>query len=201
MRSWVRTSASAGSSGAHHELLYSTSPNTRVQQTVWPCLRFDLLKQKVQRMFAAVSLPFAAHSNAFKHITVSAASCWQGLPACQGFLIAEILDELRGELTPIHGRFVLGEGIEKREADLAAEVEEQTKAFEKKAAEKAAAAAADESPAAEVAAEAAPAVKVSSQAGRRAARGGGLEGCFIPKLIPESCHSKLHTCGRCRPRW
>lgn len=57
--------------------------------------------------------------------------------------------------------FVLGEGIVKKEADLAAEVEEQTKAMEKKAAEKAAASAA--APAAEVAADAAdakPAVQV-----------------------------------------
>jgi hypothetical protein len=48
--------------------------------------------------------------------------------------------------------FVLGEGIVKKEADLAAEVEEQTKSFEKAAAEKAAASV--DAPAAEVAAEA-----------------------------------------------
>ena len=59
--------------------------------------------------------------------------------------------------------FVLGEGIVKKEADLAAEVEEQTKAFEKAAADKKAAAEqeAATAPAAE-AAEAAPAVKVGS---------------------------------------
>jgi elongation factor Ts len=62
-------------------------------------------------------------------------------------------------------RFVLGEGIVKKEADLAAEVEQQTKEFEQKAAEKAAAAA--DAPAAEVAAEVAdaakPAVQVSAK--------------------------------------
>jgi hypothetical protein len=59
--------------------------------------------------------------------------------------------------------FVLGEGIVKKEADLAAEVEEQTKSFEKKAAEKAAASV--DAPAAEVVAEVAddakPAVQVT----------------------------------------
>ena len=57
--------------------------------------------------------------------------------------------------------FVLGEGIVKKEADLAAEVEQQTKEFEKKAAEKAAAAA--DAPAAEVAAEVADAAKPAVQ--------------------------------------
>lgn len=47
-------------------------------------------------------------------------------------------------------RFVLGEGIEKRSADLAKEVEAQTKAFEEAAAKKSAEAAA--APAAEAAA-------------------------------------------------
>jgi hypothetical protein len=57
--------------------------------------------------------------------------------------------------------FVLGEGIVKKEADLAAEVEEQTKEFERKAAEKAAAA--TDAPAAEVAAEVADAAKPAVQ--------------------------------------
>lgn len=57
--------------------------------------------------------------------------------------------------------FVLGEGIVKKEADLAAEVEQQTKEFEQKAAEKAAAAA--DAPAAEVAAEVADAAKPAVQ--------------------------------------
>jgi hypothetical protein len=58
-------------------------------------------------------------------------------------------------------RYVLGEGIEKKVADLAKDVEEQTKAFEAAAAAKAAAAAATEeaAPAAE-AAPAKPAVEV-----------------------------------------
>ena len=56
---------------------------------------------------------------------------------------------------------MLGEGIVKKEADLAAEVEQQTKEFEQKAAEKAAAAA--DAPAAEVAAEVADAAKPAVQ--------------------------------------
>ena len=60
---------------------------------------------------------------------------------------------------------MLGEGIEKKESDLAAEVEEQTKAFEKAAAEKAAASQeAAATPAAEApAANAKPAVQVPPQ--------------------------------------
>lgn len=84
----------------------------------------------------------------------------------------------------------------KKEADLAAEVEEQTKAMEKKAAEKAAAAA--EAPAAEVAAEAAdaqPAVQVTLQKTRV------LQTC-LPALqccacAPQLCRS---PCCRCRRR-
>ncbi len=59
----------------------------------------------------------------------------------------------------ILGRFVLGEGIEKRSTDLAKEVEEQTKAFEAAAAEKASEAEAAPAPEAAAAAPAAEEVR------------------------------------------
>jgi len=58
-------------------------------------------------------------------------------------------------------RYVLGEGIEKKAADLSADIEEQKKSFEEAAAKKAAAAPAEEeAPAAEAATEDKPAVQV-----------------------------------------
>ncbi len=58
-------------------------------------------------------------------------------------------------------RYVLGEGIEKKAADLSADIEEQKKSFEEAAAKKAAAAPAEEAPAAEADTEDKPAVQAS----------------------------------------
>ena len=59
-------------------------------------------------------------------------------------------------------RYVLGEGIEKKAADLSADIEEQKKSFEEAAAKKAAAAPAEEeAPAAEAATDDKPAVQAS----------------------------------------
>ena len=61
---------------------------------------------------------------------------------------------------------MLGEGIEKKEADLSADIEEQKRSFEEAAARKAAAAPAEEAPAAEAATdEDKPAVQASLRVG------------------------------------
>ncbi len=83
---------------------------------------------------------------------------------------------------------MLGEGIEKKEADLSADIEEQKKSFEEAAANKAAAAAqTQEAPAAEAAAptEAKPTVQVSSPS------------CQQITLLPSDARLLLCTCSVC----
>ena len=79
------------------------------------------------------------------------------------------------------GRFVLGEGIEKRSADLAKEVEAQTKAFEEAAAKKAAEASAEAAPA-QAAADAPAAPEVSNPLVRS-----WFKSCICSTLLDSAC--------------